>query len=780
VRPVDEFGLRAPDEAAYSIDVVEDRKPTAAVIEPREDEPILATAVIDVTGEGRDDVGIERIGLSRQMARAASGSIGAAPEAVGEITPIATGKPTGSVMQASVTYSLEVGKIEPVPKPGEEVWVTATVQDNFDIAGVRHDPVTSPPRKLRIIKEEDLVEQIRAELSAVRKVAMRLDEEQAELKRAVEKGAVTAEDRHRQAGLTQRIGTQDETVQRLSRRAERNRLSDEALTGLLKDLSDLLQGAAKDSQQAAGQMDAAARDHDESEKTDLTKEQQEPIGKAQESVRDQLGRVAQALDRGEDSWLAARAIQRVLQQQKDLKAQTDRIGEQTMGKKPEDLTQQERSELAQIAERQQRLSDQAHQAIDQLAQRADQMKKADAAQAEGMKKAAERGRNDQVPQKMEDAARNAEKNQTSEASREQQEAIDSLQQMAQDMQDAKKNRDAQLKRTLADILQSLDRLIAEQNTAIAAFGAARPEKAFDGLDRAMITLNQNTLDVAERAKGDRAMVKIAETVEKAAEWQGSAVKLLRAKPVDEDSVEKAEKESLRLLILARDEAKKAQDEAEKRDQDRKRDELRKVYREVLEQQVAVQGDTQPFVGKPVDRRDRTKVRAIGERQESLRVQLDELKKKTEDLADAKVFDYAHQRLDLLTGVAAKKLRGAVADKIVARNQDSAISVLKSLVEALNDKSMNDDEFKEEDDGSGGGGGGGGAKRPLIPPLAELRLLRGMQQEAADTTRSIDEAKDTDEITGLADLQKNLAERGKELVKQLEQQNKGPAPKPEKE
>lgn len=788
VRPVDEFGLKARDEAAYSIDVVDDRSATAAVIEPREDEPVLATAVIDITGEGRDDVGVSGIELSRQMARAARGSIGAAPEAVGEVSSLATGKPTGSGTQASVSYTLEIGKIEPPPQPGEEVWVTAMVTDNYEIAGARHEAAKSLPRKLRIIKEEDLVAQIRTELSAVRKIAMRLDEEQGELKRTVEKGSVTAEDRHRQAALTQRIATQDETIQRLTQRAERNRLSDDSLTGLLKDLSDLMQGAAKDSQQAAGQMDAAAREQgqqpDSEQKTELSKEQAEPIEKAQESVRDQLGRIAQALDRGEDSWLASRALQRVLQQQKDLKAQTDRVGEQTMGKKPEDLSPQERAELAQIAERQKRLSDQAAQAIDQLAQRADQMKKADAAQAEAMKKAAERGREQQVPQKMEDAAKNAEKNQTSEASREQQEAIDALEQMTQDMNDAKKNRDAQLRRTLADVIQSLERLIGDQNAALTAFAAARPDGKFDGLDAPMITLHGNTEEVAEKARGDRSLAKIAETLDKAAEWQSSAVQALRASPVPADAVDKGEKESLRLLMLARDEAKKSQDDADKRDQDRKRDELKKVYREVLELQVGVQGDTEPFVGKAVERRDRTKVRALGERQEDVRVRLEKLKKDTADLADAKVFDFAHQRLDGSTGAAGKKLRAAIADKSVARNQDSAIKTLKSLVEALNDQSLNDDEFKEEDSGGGSGGGGGqggGQKKPLIPPLVELKLLRGMQQEAADTTRSVDDAKQIEEVGTLGDLQKNLAERGKELVKQLEQQQQPkPVPKPEKE
>jgi hypothetical protein len=63
---------------------------------------------------------------------------------------------------------------------------------------------------------------------------------------------------------------------------------------------------------------------------------------------------------------------------------------------------------------------------------------------------------------------------------------------------------------------------------------------------------------------------------------------------------------------------------------------------------------------------------------------------------------------------------------------------------------------------------------LIPPLAELRLLRAMQQEAADMTRVIDESKDpgaADDLSGLGDLQHSLATRGKELIDKMQ----GPGP-----
>ena len=652
ISPKDEFGLTPSDQAVFAVDVIEDRPPTATVTEPREDEAVLATAVINAAGEGRDDVGLADVSLKAQPAHPAQGSIGAAAEARGEATTLVqmkdTPRPAGSsAAQATVETRLDLSTFS--LKPGDELWLTTFASDNYSLAGVRHEPVGSSVRKLRIVKEEEFVDQVRAELSALRKIAIRLEEEQAELTKSTKAGEVSADERRRQNGLTQRIGQQSESARRLSERVERNRLNDDALSGMLSDVNQLLRGAASESEQAASQLDAAAKDNPEQDKAALTPDQQERASAAQEAVRDQLARLAEMLDRGEDTWLAGRNLQRLIQQQKELMSQTQRAGERTMGKKAEDLTPQERTEMSQIAERQKRLADTARQTIDNLGQRLKQMEKVDAAQAQGMKDAADRGRQQQVPQKMDEAARNVDQNQTSTAEEQQQQAMDSMEQMLQDMQEASKKRDASLRRVLTSIVESLEKLIREQDTQVAALAAAIPASEFEGLDAPMISLNQNTLAVADKARGDRQTARIAELIDRAARSQSEAIKALRAKPVNAEEADKGERESLRLLRLAKSEAQRLEDEARKRENDRKRQELRKVYREALEQQVAIKGETDPYIGKPVDRRDRMKVRGLGERQDALRASLEELRKKTEELANAGVFEFAHQRLEQATG-----------------------------------------------------------------------------------------------------------------------------------
>jgi hypothetical protein len=771
VDPRDEFGIGSQEEAAYSFDVVEDREPAATVVEPSEDEAVLATAVVEITGEARDDVGVQRLALERQIARPARGSAGAAAEATeepGAITAREWGEGRAPPMQATVSSKLDLGPLE--LKPRDEVWVTAVVQDNFLGAEGRREAVRSSPRRLRIISEEELVDQVRSELGALRRVAMRLDEEQGDIQTAARTGEISQDDARRQSGLTQRIAQQRTTVERLQQRMERNRLEDEVLAGLLDELEMLMRGARRDSDRAAGAMQSATANEEES--AALTPEQAQAVEEAQEAVREQLGRMAEMLDRGEDSWVMSRALQRMLQQQRDLQAQTERLGERTMGRRAEDLSAEERAELQRLQERQEQLAESMRQTLDDLEERARQMQNADPAQAAAMQQAAQRGREQQVQERMQEAAENLEENQTSTATSQQQEAIDALQQMVEDMNDAQRQRDQALRRTLANLIQSLERLVGDQAQQIGAIEQVLETGPFDGLDSAMILINQNTLAVSETARSDRATASVAEPVDRAARAQSDAIAALRASPVNAALARQHEQESLRLLQEALEEARRLQRESEQRDQQRQRDALKKIYREALEEQVALRAGAEQYLGRQVDRRDRIVLRALGERQESLRVRLQTARRDIPDIEDAAIFAFAHDRLDAAAASAGKKLRAGQADASVKRHHDSLVQILSSLVEALNELER-DDEFRDEEGGEGGGSGGqggGGGEEGLLPPITELRLLRGMQQEAAGLTRALHEAQDAsvqDELGQLAELQRVLAERGSELVEKLQ-------------
>lgn len=775
----DAFGLGSVEEAAYSFEVVEDRAPTATVTEPAEDEAVLATAVVELIGEGRDDVGLASVSLERQRARPPIGSIGAPAEAFEEPVMIerrevSAGAGGAAAAQATVSATIDLAPLE--LKAGDEVWVTAVAADVYAFRGQSHEPVRSVARKLRVIAEDQLIEQIRTDLGGLRRAAMQMDEEQAELAEAAEDGIVTEDERRRQSALGQRIGQQGEQVRRLQERVERNRLQDPSLSGMLEDVRSLLNEAQRGAAEAAAAMDEAAKEAEEREpeeerpEAEMNEAQRARADEGQDRVRDRLGQIVRMLDRGEDGWLARRSVERLLEQQRALQRQTARAGEQTLGREAQELTPQERGELERIAERQRELSEQAEKALSELGERAEQLKQADPAQAAAMAEAAQRGREQQVPRTLQEAAENVQQNRTADAQAQQQQAVEALEQMLEDLERAERNRDEQLRRVLASLIESLAGLIAQQERELEAFEQAKGAGAFTGLDSGMIRLNQNTLGVLDQSRQAGAEgADITEMIDRAARAQSAAIVALRLMPVDAEATEAGERESLRLLKLAHEAAQKLEEEARQRDQQRQLAALRRAYRDALEQQVALRADVTPFLGREVNRRERMEVRGLGERQETLRAAMSDLRASTADLADAAVFLFAHERLDTVMGSASKRLRSGEATMQTAREQDSAVRILQGLLEALSE-SQQQDEFREQGGEEGGSGQGqGSGEQPLIPNMAELKLLRAMQQEAADLTRALHEAgagAGADEIDAVGRLQRRLAEHGEELIREM--------------
>jgi hypothetical protein len=266
--------------------------------------------------------------------------------------------------------------------------------------------------------------------------------------------------------------------------------------------------------------------------------------------------------------------------------------------------------------------------------------------------------------------------------------------------------------------------------------------------------------------------------------------VLRAPEADFAEADKQERTSLQSLKDAKAEAEKLQEDSEEREQQRKREELREKYQQMLEQHLQVQTATKELVGQEQSRRTRAAARQMSQQQKLVREGLAQIRSDTAELAEAKIFDFAHTRLEQLLTRAGAELEQGNATTAVASDQSTVTAILSSLVEAL--KSTRDKKDDLQDGGGGGGGEGGqqgGQPPPLVPPLAELILLRGMQAEAAARTAAqgaVAEQAGTDagalkaEIAQTAELQQQLADLAQQLLDALqEQQNQEQTPPLEK-
>lgn len=758
---VDEFGIPGDEDRSFAFDVLPDAPPSVAVVEPTHDEGVLPSARIPAMGEARDDLGSAWVDLRGRTLRGKPDSPGAPPEPEGEPVVLARAEPgvtegaddARRVSARSVVVPGDLGL-----KPGDELHLTAVA---IDRATDGRAPVVSAPRKLRIISPAELIEQALAELTAVRQAADRIDDDQARLMSEPEASAAGDSARRSQEAITSRAGPLREALERTLDRLERNALGDAALEGLVRDAAAVAQAARDRSGEAQATQERAAAEQATGE----------DVRAAQERVREELDRLRALLERGRDGYAARQSVERLLREQRDLQRRTDAQARSTAGRSADQLSPEQQREAAALADAQRDLARRTDETLSELAQRAERLEDTDRAQAQSIREAANRGRQEQVARRQEQASEDLAQNRAGRASEAQQQAAESLERMIEDIDRAERRRDQALRRMLADITAQIEALRDAQTGALAALGGARATGDLAALAEPMIALNRDTTGVAQRVRsGEREMRPLGEPLLAAARAQGVAIAALRAAPGDGLKADEHERLSLAKLNEALELAKKLAEQAEERETDRQREELREAYRQALEQQRVIREQTQELVGRELSRRDRQTLAELGDRQAALGEQIAALRSSSSEIADAGVFDYAHQRLDALTRAASAALRERKADAGVVRDQTSAERVLRSLVEALGDpKRQQDQPFRDMEGGGGGAGGGGsgqGGENRVVTPLAELRLLRLMQEDVAERTRS---AADAPAVEEAGRLQRELHDRGRELLERVERE-----------
>jgi hypothetical protein len=820
----DEYGLQNTEPIAYRVEAVEDRLPGVTIMEPESDEPVLATAVVPLKAEARDDVAVAVAGV--EASRESGGQTPSAGPPLWEASEWTQG-PT-----ATVGAELDLGALELAE--GDVVLVHGTAEDVFELDGLRHPRVRSPARRLRIISELDLARRFRRELGAVRQNAIRIEARQAELESDVIAEGPQPGVERAQAQIGERVATQRHAIDRILQRMRMNRLEDEQLGTLVQQAGDLLDFAGRAANRAveaieqrrqelrgAGPLGAPEAESERRSGPQTRRDLQEgadplsapptvdelgeglddlddlglpepaeadrPIVEAQEDVRKELTDLITLLDRDEDTWVATRRLEELAQAQAELEGQTAAVAQRTLGRSWEELTPGEQSELDRMSRRQSDLADQSRQLVEDLRRRADELDQVDPQGASAMRNAADSGERRELSRDMESAAERVGRNQLRTARTAQRNARQTLHQMLREMRETSRANAEELLRRLASLIESIERLITVQENELAALHRAIETGDFTGRDRAMIRLHQNTQSVAEEARtAGQESRRIARMLDRAADAQGSAVVALRALPVNAAEAEAAENRSLGLLREARDLAEQLEQAVEQREILRQRTELIAAYRALAERQVAVRGDTLGLVGREaLDRRGLIEARGLGRRQEEVRTGLDEVRATNREVHDSTVFSQVHEMMDGWSRSVTESLAAGDVSVGVSDRQQRIADSIGRLIDALEDLVSKPEEFAGGP-GGGGGGGGGGRRAPLIPAVAEIMLLRGMQEQVYNQTRDLDERRDLDpgerrsRIEELGEDQLRLLELGEEMAESLRGPTVETLPAPEQQ
>jgi hypothetical protein len=153
-----------------------------------------------------------------------------------------------------------------------------------------------------------------------------------------------------------------------------------------------------------------------------------------------------------------------------------------------------------------------------------------------------------------------------------------------------------------------------------------------------------------------------------------------------------------------------------------------VQKDLLQRTQQVESQ-RPGAGQELPRRAKIQCNTAQKDESNLAQSTGAVVKKLEE---APVFQWVLQTAADDMNEAAVRLDKEQTGLATQEIEEDVIVKLTQLVEALRK------ERKEKQQGGGGGGGGGGGKPPLVPPLAELKMLRTMQRDINVRTKRVDQ------------------------------------------
>lgn len=767
----DAHGFANRSERRYVLDALRDEPPTASLLRPERDLSVLPEAEVDLEALVQDEVGAERIAIVAEMPAAALEGSGSASEETTSSVTLADR--TGRQRRLSVTHALDLAEFS--LSAGDTVTLVAVGRDVYEINGQRHDPVRSAPRRLRIIDEATLTRQLRSELAGVRQQAVRLDARQRQL---LEQPPDQA--RPRQRRLTQQIESQQSLLERLMDRAERNRLDEPALDELMEQAQAFLEDAGDASAQADGALADAAeaieQDADDAEARETAAREH------QEDVRAALNDLVSLLDQGQDAMALQLDLRRLHTEQRDIEAETGELLPQTAGSALEDLPEALREQLREMAQRQQAAAEQAQELLGEMQSTAEALAQADdersEAAAEALAEAAHLAEREGLAEQMDDSSEAIDQNRLSQAGQTQAQSLDVMQRMLEEMSEHEQRMQAMLVRRLEELADRLERLLERQQAQLARLDEDDVELA--ALTEGQIELREATMAAADLARRDEQTAPVAETIELAIDAQAAAVGGLR----DEDAraAGAGKQEAVDQLEAALEQVRQQREQVQQEQLDEQRRELQQAYEQLAERQDALHQRVlevlDPDADEPVNRRQRAALMGVGGDQEELRADAAELGERIEQ---SLLFDFLHERVDETAGRAAGLLRQAEVSEVVPRAQQRVATDLRRMAAAL-DPDGEESDFAGPQANGGGGGGDGEAGEQIVPPLAELVLLRALQEATLEETRDLDDRRvddldDTqrDRLGELSTEQSALADLGEQLIEQMQQQMQTPDP-----
>jgi hypothetical protein len=484
---VDGFKNTAMEE--YELIVRPDQNPTVQIENPRRNEERTPIAIIPLQAVAEDDHGIssaklvvDRVNDKKHWEIDLVNSTGPLPTVSWHRI-----EGSGERLRFRINYAWDLAKLEGANlKPGDMLEYCLHVTDNYNLSGAVHPPVASGKLRITIVSQEQFADIVTNELRVVAGQVQdiltrqnRTKQETGELgKDTAGKAEFDVQDRAVAERLTGQQGTAASQSKQiagkldaLKQRMEQNKSPAKDLNQLASDVKDLLNGAAENPMKtAAQQLTSAAQQKadpkaSEQQRKEQTDQRNATMQGAVENQQAAAERLQSALDKLGSVGSLSQTIERIrnlLAEQQRISKETKDIGNANLGKKPEQMSAEDRAKLDKNAAEQEALAKKTDKALVEMNKLAEQMNKSDPSAAEAMKQAAQTGQQQQVSQNQNKAAQSAKQNQQSSAQNAQKQAEIGLTMMLNDLREAERRKLEELSKKLAELQQQIANLIRRQ------------------------------------------------------------------------------------------------------------------------------------------------------------------------------------------------------------------------------------------------------------------------------------------------------------------------------
>ncbi|QQE13750.1 hypothetical protein JD969_09890 [Planctomycetota bacterium] len=739
----DEMGIFNRDDYVLDFKTHHDENPEIQISAPKTDLAVLSQAVIPIEIIAQDDVGLKSLSVKVNAPIKNSGG-----ESVRQDDLLAHENLQVNSSSLKTELNLENYNLQ----VGDYIQVYGIAIDVFEVNGKTHPETRSLTRTLRIVDQVTLTNLLRKDISLIRQHAIRAERQQ---RQQLDQPL----DENKQKSITKRINRMQKMLDETNTKIKQNKLEDSVLKELLNNAEQLLSNA----QGSSEQIKAIHQNNDN--KKHMT------------NVVDKLGQLIHVLSQGKSVSDLQMRLKQIEAIQRSLQNDTRQLLPKTIGRTEGELDPNTKKEMKEIANRQQELSNQTENMLEQMQKTIEQMKQSekesDHTAGEAMKQAADIAQKQGLNEKMKDAAQHIDNNKLSQAGSKQSDAVSVMSQMMGALNDRKKIKAQMLARKLKELVDQLEQLVKDQESELKILHQAND---IQNLEHDMVLLRRRTMAAGNLVSKSKNIDKnpplksVFQILKNAGQKQGEAIFSLRSS--NKDIAVIAEERSLSLLEEAVRLAKEAIERGQLQQLIEEREELINQYRELAENQRDIQDETKLIQDQKIQgRKARSKYISLAKSQNEIRQAANKLSEKVKNNT---VFIYEHNRIDQDSQNIQSMLRKGRAQDNDNNVVDVQEDIADSLVMMADVLEMQNEESKfalSQGGSNAGGSGSAGSQQPkMIPPVAELRLLRAMQIGLNLQTKKMNESnsKNTKQAELLSQRQSDLADLSKAMLKKMQQ------------